>query len=245
MIIKILRWLLNLFQKKSPVDPQEIIEHRDTITINKPVQDIKIDKDTQVIYPILIAGHGSLTKGKRSPKHNSWRFIEFDFNIAVINAVREQLDHIGWSYTVVNDYLPELYGNSLDERLEIINQLVISKGMLPIIIDQHANAYGTTWNNITGTETWVADVDSNRELRELLASVFQDNMVKKHTSRNRGVKMNRLRRFRTLYETPYLAFLLEAEFFTNLDKALYLSTKGIEMQQQAIVKSLKQINQLI
>lgn len=244
-MIKILLWLINLFQTSKPVDAQDVIDTRDTITINLPVQDIVVEKDKQSLFPILLAGHGELTKGKRSPKYKDWRFYEYNFNIKVINSVRQQLDKMGWQYVVINDDLGELYDNDLDKRLELISLSVIPEGMIPIIIDQHANAYGNSWNNITGTETWVADIDKNREIRELFASIFQKNMVKKHQSRNRGVKMNKQRKFRTLYETPYLAFLLEAEFFTNLDKALYLSSKGIEMQEQAIVNSLIDINKLI
>lgn len=247
MITRILRWLINLFTPtRDIVDASEIILATDTITVkvNKPVIEVK-PKTVQKIFPILFYGHGPMTKGKKSPKYNGFQFIEYEYNKRTVEIIKDKLDSLGWKYAIGNDYLVDCYGNCIPERVQIIKYLIsVPAGLEPIIIDQHANAHTDSWNNVTGSETWIADVLANRAKRLLYAQIFQDNMVKRHQSRDRGIKMNNNRRFPMLYDTPYLSFILEPEFYTNIEKAKYLANSGDEMQAGAVIDSLRQINEL-
>jgi len=246
MIIKLLRWIIDwLTPVRNISDASDIPLAIDTITVRPVKTEPSSPFQQQCIFPILLYGHGPNTRGKRSPWFKGFQFIEYEYNKATIEILKEKLDSINWKYAVVNDYLLDCYSNCLEERVQIIKHLInVPDNMEPLIIDQHANGYDSDWNNVTGTETWIADVVANREKRLLYASIFQKNMVKRHNSKDRGIKMNKKRRFKMLYDTPYLAFILEPEFYTNLDKAKYLDSSGKELQAGAVLDSLREINNL-
>lgn len=193
----------------------------------------------QRIYPILSAGHGPTTRGKRSPVYKGFQLIEYEFNIAVIEIVRRWLEDNDWEYTIVNDYLPTNHGNNLSQRVDVINK-INTLGLFPLIVDQHANAYGSNWNSVRGCETWV--IESNNADRLTIAGIFQSEMVKAHNNPDRGIKMDRDIPFTMLYKTPYFAFILEAGFMTNLEEAKYLAGQGIFNQANAVINSLQKIN---
>lgn len=247
LLIRFIRWLIGIsIPKDNLSDPEDIVISLDTVTVYPTKIEKTVSKLEQRVFPILSAGHGPTTAGKRSPKYKGWQFLEYRYNIDTVSIIAEKLNNLGWKYAIVNDYLEGCQGNCLQERVAAIKYMIdVPEGMFPIIIDQHANAYGDSWNNITGSEIWVADVDYRRPLRLAIASIFLENMVKRHSSRNRGIKMNKENRFTILYDTPYLAFILEPEFYTNLDKAKYLDTSGKELQAGAVVDSLKQINNIV
>lgn len=172
---------------------------------------------------MLDAGHGPNTPGKRSPDN----FKEFEFNSKVADFAKKLLNE----YKDVTVYFAHSKGEDvpLKERTDKANKLKVD-----CYVSIHANAYGTTWNNANGIETYVY-VTKPKEAMELAKKV-QKNLVIRTGLQDRGVKTAD---FHVLRETSMTAILCECGFYTNKkEKNLLQSETYQKTCAEAIAKGI-------
>lgn len=149
------------------------------------------------------AGHGLYTSGKRAPD-DSMR--EFHFNSAVSNELTRILKN-EYRQNVINPY--DVTGETdtpLWQRVRRAND-----ARADVYISIHANAYGSTWNDANGIETFVYEGGSQTKSLALAANV-QTHLIRETGLRNRGVKKAN---FQVLRDTNMPAILVEGGFMTN------------------------------
>src|SRR5690606_16940342 len=93
---------------------------------------------------ILDAGHGPETPGKRTPDGS---LREFQFNRAVAELVSGYLEKEGFMILVSHHSARDV---PLHERTNYAN-----KQKADAFISIHANAYGSSWNDANGIETYI------------------------------------------------------------------------------------------
>lgn len=157
---------------------------------------------------MLDAGHGPKTPGKRTP---DGKMREFEFNQAVVNQIKEELheceaivilSHIGTSDV------------PLSERTSLANKLKVDA-----FVSIHANAFGYSWNEVSGIETFTYTKPS--EDSKILAKFIQDSLCSITKRNNRGVKQAN---FAVLRDTNMPAVLVECGFMTNRAEASLLQS---------------------
>ncbi|KXH79285.1 N-acetylmuramoyl-L-alanine amidase [Sporosarcina sp. HYO08] len=163
---------------------------------------------------LLDAGHGPETPGKRSP---DGRLREFSFNQAVAVSVARYLTFEGMSVTF--SHRPER-DVPLGNRISLAN-----KTNVDAFVSIHANAYGTTWNDAKGIETFVYPTASKQSFA--LAKGIQQSMIIACNRVDRGVKTAN---FAVLRETRMPAVLVECGFMTNREEATLLMQKAYREQ---------------
>lgn len=260
-IIKVFSILITkgYYKVKTPEDASDLTYETDTVVVSDhKVIEEKIKegtisrKDNWKIFVILDAGHGPTTSGKRSPvMENNKVFYEWKFNLEIINRISYKLKSLGIPHDIVNKYLDPDHGNALKERAFVINNLITPpKNLFPLVVSQHANAWGTNWNSASGSEVWVyynGDKDSKAHKDRVdLASVFLKHYIKNLKLRNRGVKYRLIDQFYLLRKTKYLTIFLEPGFMTNKKEVKFLdSEKGKELVVQSFVDAIIEINNKI
>ncbi|MEI4770436.1 N-acetylmuramoyl-L-alanine amidase [Psychrobacillus sp. FJAT-51614] len=158
---------------------------------------------------MLDAGHGPDTIGKRTP---DGKMKEFEFNAAVVGFLKKELEDCG--LIVLVSHLGNL-DVALHERTTLANKLGVD-----VFISIHANAFGTTWNNTSGIETFTYTRPS--EQSKLLAKYIQDSLCSLSKGKNRGVKQAD---FAVLRDTKMPAVLVECGFMTNKIEATLLQSR--------------------
>lgn len=160
---------------------------------------------------MLDAGHGNNTPGKRTPD-DSMR--EFHFNSVVANYVRDTL--LKYENVIV-DFAHDPSGK-IDISLLARTNTANSKKS-DVYVSIHANAYGGTWNDANGIETFIHPAAN--AVSKNLASLIQDKLIKATGLKNRGVKAEN---FHVLRETNMPAVLIECGFMTNKHEAELLKS---------------------
>jgi N-acetylmuramoyl-L-alanine amidase len=170
---------------------------------------------------MIDAGHGYSTAGKRSPDG----MREYEFNRKAALFAKELLE----TYQNVTVYFAHSDERDvpLQERTDAANRLKVDA-----YVAIHANAYGETWNDANGIETYVYPTKP-KEAYEL-AQKIQQHLVTLTGLRNRGVKTAD---FHVLRETDMTAVLTECGFYTNKHEASLLKTEGY---QRTCVKAIVQ-----
>jgi len=180
---------------------------------------------------ILDDGHGIDTSGKRTPIFNDGTYmIENDFNSEVVQLIYNKLKpkaDIDVTFTA-----EENYDVPLNKRVERANQAWLDhqahfgkENSKCILISVHANAYGsgTTFNTISGVETYCCTTPSEEEV---LASAIHKNMIKGTTQVNRGVqKMNF-----AILKGNMTSCLVECAFMTNINEAMLLKQESFRQE---------------
>jgi N-acetylmuramoyl-L-alanine amidase len=172
---------------------------------------------------MLDAGHGYSTDGKRSPDG----LREYEFNRAVANYARDLLQN----YENVTVYFAHSDQRDvpLQERTNKANNLKVD-----CYVAIHANAYGSTWNDAGGIETYV-HISKPPEATKL-AEKIQRNLVISTGMRDRGVKTAD---FHVLRETNMTAVLVECGFMTNREEVKLLRSDTYRRTcAEAIVKAI-------
>lgn len=172
---------------------------------------------------MLDAGHGYNTVGKRSIDG----MREYEFTRQVATFASEMLS----AYQNVTVYFAHSDSGDvpLQERTNSANRLNVDA-----YVSIHANAYGTTWNDANGIETYVYTV--NHQETYQLAQKVQSNLVALTGLRNRGIKVAN---FHVLRETKMPAILVECGFMTNRNEAALMRTEAFQRNcAQAIVNGL-------
>jgi N-acetylmuramoyl-L-alanine amidase len=113
--------------------------------------------------------------------------------------------------------------------------------MVDAYVSIHGNAYGTTWNDANGIETYVY-LTKPKEAYELALKI-QQHLVEMTGLRDRGVKTAD---FHVLRETNMTAVLSECGFYTNKDEAERMMTEGFQRTcAQAIAQGIAEQYQLV
>jgi N-acetylmuramoyl-L-alanine amidase len=183
---------------------------------------------------MLDAGHGINTPGKRTPDG----MREFEFNSAVAEIAKKLLLEYENTQVIfahdpmgkVDVPLAERVAKALKEKVDAV-------------ISIHANAFGDTWNDANGIETFISE--DRMPFTELeLASYIQNHLIRETGRRNRGVKRGNL--FMTKVSDMIPSVLVECGFMTNIEEATLLRSASYrEKCATAIVNGLVDLYKLI
>lgn len=179
---------------------------------------------------MLDAGHGYNTPGKRSPDG----FQEYEFNRKVASYAKMFLE----TYQNMTVYLAHSDQEDvpLIERTDAANRLQVDA-----FVSIHANAYGNTWNDADGIETYV--YLTKPSLAYELAQKIQQYLLAETGLRDRGVKTAD---FHVLRETKMTAVLAECGFMTNQkEESLIRSDAYQRTCADAIVKGIADHYELV
>ena len=163
---------------------------------------------------MLDAGHGPNTIGKRTP---DGKMKEFEFNEAVVRLITNELK--AFAIAVVHSHSNKR-DVSLNERTALANKTGVDA-----FISIHANAFGTTWNNASGIETFTYTKPSEQSI--ILASLVQNSLCSITGRINRGVKKAD---FAVVRGTTMPAILVECGFMTNKNEAILLQSINYRMR---------------
>ena len=168
----------------------------------------------------LDAGHGYNTSGKRTIDGT---MREWEFNNAVANEVKAQLEQYeNVSILFVHDTTGKT-DVPLSTRVKNANNWQAN-----VYVSIHANAYGSTWNDANGIETYTYTTKPKEAVA--LAGKVQHHLINQTGRRNRGVKSAN---FQVLRETKMTAILIECGFMTNQEEAELL--KSAEYRKKCAV----------
>lgn len=162
---------------------------------------------------MLDAGHGPNTAGKRTL---DGKMKEFEFNEAVAQFVKQELTAFGLIVINGHDRGRDV---PLNERTALANKMGVDA-----FISIHANAFGTTWNNTSGIETFTYTKPSKQST--ILASLIQNSLCSITGRLNRGVKKAD---FAVVRDTRMPAVLVECGFMTNKNEAILLQSTNYRM----------------
>lgn len=172
---------------------------------------------------MLDAGHGNNTPGKRSPDG----LREYEFTSTVANYARNLLN----TYQNVTVYFSHSDETdvSLKDRTDMANRLNVD-----LFVSIHANAYGSTWNDANGIETYVYVTKPPKAYE--LAQKIQHQLITATGLRDRGVKTAD---FHVLRETKMESVLVECGFYTNPDEIKLIRSEAYRKKcAEAIVKGI-------
>lgn len=163
---------------------------------------------------MIDAGHGPDTAGKRSPDGT---LREFMFNEGVAIRLKRLLIADGFTIIFSHDNTRDV---SLSERV-----LLANREKVDAFVSIHANAYGTTWNDAHGIETYTSLQASDTSIK--MAICIQQALILRTGGKSRGVKTAD---FAVLLETNMPAILVECGFMTNKKEANLLKSTDYQLQ---------------
>lgn len=179
---------------------------------------------------MLDAGHGYNTPGKRSPDG----LREYEFNRAVASHAKALLD--AYKNVIVSFAHSDKRDVPLDERTDSANSQHVDT-----YVAIHGNAYGTSWNDAGGIETYVYPTRPKEAVE--LAQKIQKQLVMLTGLRNRGVKTAN---FHVLRETYMTAVLCECGFMTNKEELALMRSDAYRRKcAEAIVKGIAEQYHLV
>jgi N-acetylmuramoyl-L-alanine amidase len=179
---------------------------------------------------MIDAGHGYSTAGKRSFDG----MHEYEFNRKVAAYTKELLE----TYENITVYFAHSDERDipLQERTDAANRLNVNA-----YVSIHANAYGTTWNDASGIETYVYPTKPQEAYE--LAQKIQQHLVALTGLKDRGVKTAD---FHVLRETDMTAVLSECGFYTNRHEAALMLTEAYQSTcAKAIVQGIAEQYRLV
>jgi N-acetylmuramoyl-L-alanine amidase len=161
---------------------------------------------------MLDAGHGINTAGKRTPEG----MREFEFNSAVAEiAKRLLLEYESTQVIFAHDPTGKVDIPLADRVAKALKEKVSA------VVSIHANAFGDTWNDANGIETFISE--DRMPFTELkLASCIQNHLIRETGRRNRGVKRGNL--YMTKVSNMIPSVLVECGFMTNKEEAALLKS---------------------
>lgn len=182
-----------------------------------PIDTVAAVPEIGLIEFILDAGHGPLTKGKRSPPLEDGKpMLEWEYNEAIIKGIVAQAPAEGLR---VVEIIPDKtgIGNFLSGRSRLANA-VVSKYPL-LFISAHGNALdpapGEVWQRkARGVECWHFH---GSRLGFDLAAIFCEELCKETGMYNRGPKSKSTGQFHVLTATRMTSILGEVGFMNHPD----------------------------
>jgi N-acetylmuramoyl-L-alanine amidase len=171
------------------------------------------------------AGHALVTPGKQSPDG----YKEWQVTNEIVKLVMKELENYeGVSQKRIDDPAGES-DVPLNQRCELINTWGAN-----VHIDYHLNAYGSGWNDASGTETYLYTTWPKEAAA--LAEKIQVNLVRELGFKNRGVKAAN---FQIVRDTQMTAILIEFAFMTNHNEAMKMRTTEYQKKAaKAVVEGL-------
>ncbi|MDQ0971740.1 N-acetylmuramoyl-L-alanine amidase [Neobacillus niacini] len=171
------------------------------------------------------AGHARITPGKQSPDG----YKEWQVTSEIVKLVMIELENYeGVSQKRIDDPTGES-DVPLNKRCELINTWGAN-----VHIDYHLNAYGSGWNDASGTETYLYTTWPKESAA--LAEKIQVNLVRELGFKNRGVKAAN---FQIVRETKMTAILIEFAFMTNHNEAMKMRTTQYQKKAaKAVVEGI-------
>ena len=178
----------------------------------------------------LDAGHGYNTAGKRSYDE---AFREWEINDKVADYVQEELEKQGFEIVRLDDITGET-DVDLNVRLAKAKKLDVD-----FVISIHQNAYGETWNNATGVESYysILSSDKSREMAQKAAQKMSEYIG----TVNRGAKGTTTELFinREFTKAGIDNILTEGLFMSNYEDVAQMQTdEYIVSYGKAIVESV-------
>ena len=178
----------------------------------------------------LDAGHGYNTAGKRSYDE---AFREWEINDKVADYVQEELEKQGFEIVRLDDVTGET-DVDLNVRLAKAKKLDVD-----FVISIHQNAYGETWNNATGVESYysILSSDKSREMAQKAAQKMSEYIG----TVNRGAKGTTTELFinREFTKAGIDNVLTEGLFMSNHEDVAQMQTdEYIVSYGKAIVESV-------
>ena len=171
----------------------------------------------KVVY--LDSGHAHCTPGKRSPDGS---LMEWEFNDYMQNLLEVELKRCGFTVVKVNPTPSNGTEVGLAERCKIANEHWKKNGKpKALYLSIHANAFGETWNDAYGTETFVLKKTLTEAVKA--ANCVNTRVYRSMITKNRGVKESN---FYVLRETNMTAILTEIGFYTNKAECEKLKDKS-------------------
>lgn len=156
------------------------------------------------------AGHGPETAGKRSP--NGMK--EYEFNSTVALLLKEKLEN--YQHTSIQ------FGHSDGQDIPLaVRTARANRWKADIYLSIHANAFGSSWSEVNGIETYI--YSSRPKKAEQLAIAVQQQLILATGRKNRGVKTAN---FQVLRQTNMPAILVEAGFMTNREEEKLLRSRS-------------------
>lgn len=117
---------------------------------------------------ILGNGHGSNTKGKRSP---DGRLLEYKYTREIVKLIAAELKKLGIPYFIL---VPEEWDVALTTRVQRVNNIVKqnkAKGITTFYISVHVNAAGNgTWQDNKNADYWTAWTSKGQTAGDHLAT---------------------------------------------------------------------------
>lgn len=154
-------------------------------------------------------GHGIETAGKRTPPFaNGSVMKENEFNSAVVNYLEAELKRNGFK---VLQTAPESSDTPLSTRAKRANQAGAD-----LYVSVHANAFGSTWNDANGVESWIYSAKDAKTYDA--AKKIQSELIKATGLKDRGIKESG-DNLGILRDTKMPAVLVECGFMTNRSEA--------------------------
>lgn len=172
---------------------------------------------------MLDAGHGYTTAGKRSPDG----MREYEFNRGVANYAKVILE----TYQHVTVYFAhsDKQDIPLKVRTDRANRLKVD-----CYVSIHANAFGTSWNDANGIETYVHPIRPKKTT--VLAQKIHKHLINSTGLKDRGMKEAD---FHVLRATTMSAVLVECGFMTNREEVKQLRSDIFRKTcAEAIVKGV-------
>lgn len=189
---------------------------------------------------ILDSGHNEYVKGKEAPDKS---MREWEFNREIQNQLKKRAEEHGLSVYLTNPSPEKKDEIGLTKRSEAANNYWKSKGKPEsLFVSLHANAYGASFNDARGTETYIASNASqtSKKAAELIQeSIYKTMKVLDGEAKNRGVKTSD---FTVIYKAMMPAILIEYAFYTNKEDLVILKNKRTELVEATMEGICKYFN---
>jgi N-acetylmuramoyl-L-alanine amidase len=157
-------------------------------------------------------GHGASTAGKRSPDGN---LLEYEFNRDVGRRIKTILENHN---VEVIETVEDDTDLALSSRCGIANFHDCD-----YFVSIHANAYNTSWNDVSGWEIYIIGKGGKAEkLAEKIHKYSKDLGLK-----DRGIKIGN---FQVLRDTNMPAVLIEHGFYTNKEECEKLKSDSFRQK---------------
>lgn len=191
----------------------------------------------QTLIPILDAGHGKDTSGKRSPKwKDGQQLLEYEFNRNIVDRIAELLRKEGIKYHIL---VPEIIDISLAERCRRANRLHRQYSKQTFLVSVHGNAGGGT-----GWEVWTS---VGQTKADALATIFYEEVKREFEEQRMRTDFydgdpDKESQFYILKHTEAPALLTENFFMdTESDCRLMMSEEGRQRIAKAHAEAIKRI----
>ena len=186
---------------------------------------------------ILDSGHAEYVEGKQAPDKS---LREWTFNNEMQYKLKKALEEQGISVFLTNPNPQKSNEMGLTRRTDLANSYWKNNSKPnALFISIHANAYGSSFNEARGTETYVAENKGSDSKKA--AKYVNDEIVKTMKSidpnaKDRGVKTSN---FTVIYKSTMPSILVEYGFYTNKDDLKILKNEKDKLVKATVIAVCK------